>query len=156
GRNLQNSAVRLLPREAINGLDGSILSPVLVAWRWFHRAHSPQPSYLSRQRWAWTKCAHVPALLSKPGLRGMEQPADPLLGPAELRREGVIETFAQEDANFTQLPRKGRQGGGPLAFAEPLNAAALDNNVERAGTHRRVQQVANHKFHVPSRSLKHW
>ena len=80
----------------------------------------------------------------------MEQPAAPLLGPAEFRREGIIETFAQEDPNFTQPPRKGRQSSGPLAFAEPLNAAALDNNVERAGTHRRVEQVANDKFDVPS------
>jgi hypothetical protein len=86
----------------------------------------------------------------------MEQPAAPLLGPAEFRREGVIETFAQEDPNFTQPPRKGRQGGGPLGFAEPLNAAALDNNVERTVTHCRVQQVANDKLDVPSRPLKLW
>src|SRR5665213_433129 len=85
----------------------------------------------------------------------MEPPAF-MLRPSEVQREGIVETKAEEDSNFAQPSRQGRQSGGPLVFAEPLNGAALDDNVERTWTHRRVQQVADDEFNASSWSMNLW
>jgi hypothetical protein len=61
-----------------------------------------------------------------------------MLRPAQLHREGIIETLAHEDPDLVQSSRKGGQGSGALVFGKPLNGATLDDNVKGTRAHRPV------------------
>ena len=66
-----------------------------------------------------------------------------MLGPTQLHREGIIQAQAQEHSDSAQSSRKGRQDDPTLVLGEYLNRAALDDDVERAGTYCDIQQVAD-------------
>ena len=61
-----------------------------------------------------------------------------VLGPSEVRWEGIIERLAQEDPRIAEPARERRQRGRQVGFGKVLHCAALDDDVERTGTHRAV------------------